>query len=127
MACKYSVKINGQEYQLFEGIEEGKIKDIDDLKEYLRSVDITQLKKIKQAMADSTQLNSIDIKDINENSVGLFSPTDLINTVADGVAEARAWKSLDVGDKNAKIIISGFGDELDRTQFKGNHIFLNMN
>lgn len=90
MACTYSVKINGQEYKLFEGVEEGRIKDIDDLKEYLKSVDLTQLKKIKEAMASSNQLGNIDLKDINENSVGLFSPTDLINTVADGVAEARA-------------------------------------
>lgn len=127
MACAYSIQINGQKYKLFEGVEEGKIKDIDDLKEYLRSVDVTQLKKIKDAMVSSDQLSTINLKDINENSVGLFDPTDLINTIADNTTDARAWKSLDVGDKKAKIVISGFGDESDKTGFKGDHIFLNMN
>jgi hypothetical protein len=90
MACTYSIQINGQKYKLFESVEEGKIKDIDDLKEYLKSVDVTQLKKIKEAMISSDQLDNINLKDINENSVGLFSPTDLINAVADGVTDSRA-------------------------------------
>jgi hypothetical protein len=88
MACNYTIKIGNESYTILKGIEEGKIKDIDDLKNYLRTIDLKTLIQIKASSATSDTIQDIDLSDINENSVGLFSPADLFKEVSSNIQDA---------------------------------------
>lgn len=127
MACNYSIQIGDKSYDILQGVENGKIQDIDDLKQYLRTVDINKLKEIKTALEKNNAIGDLDLKDMNENAVGLFSPAALLKSVSTNSEDAYLWNQLNVGNRNKKNIIPGFGDESMKTGFINGHIFLNLN
>lgn len=89
MDCSYSIKINGKEVTLVTDVPIDEIRDINDLEKLLR----TQPKKVLESLIEQLQsVNSVeDIKldDINENSVGLYSPADLINSISSGIGKDK--------------------------------------
>lgn len=131
MKCKYSIKINGEDITLLSDVSNDNVKDINDLERLLKTQSPDVLSKIKNALKSVNVVEELDLGDINENSVGLYSPADLINSIVDKnrTNEARTLRQLKIGDKSLtdKIVIAGFGKETVPTQYKDNHIFLNLN
>lgn len=130
MKCKYSLKINGKTVTLLSDVSEN-IKDINDLERLLRIQSPEILSEIKEALKSVNVIEELDLTNIDENSVGLYSPSDLINSIVDKNKnnDARLLRQLKIGkiDLTRNLVIAGFGKENVPTQYKDDHVFLNLN
>lgn len=128
MSCSFSINVGGKTFTVLSDIPEGTIKDVLDLERLLKNQPVEVLKKLKKQLQSIDSVQEIDLEDINENSVGLYSPIDLINSVSKNTKETRIWNKLKLDNyKDKNIVIAGFGSEKTPTQFYKNHIFLNLN
>ena len=130
MKCKYSLKINGKTVTLLSDVSEN-INDINDLERLLKIQSPEILSEIKEALKSVNVIEELDLTNIDENSVGLYSPSDLINSIVDKNKnnDARLLRQLKIGkiDLTRNLVIAGFGKENVPTQYKDDHIFLNLN
>ena len=72
-------------------------------------------------------LPELNLDDINENSVGTYTPTELINEFSKNSKEKDLFKSLNLKNRNSLRVIPGFGDVNIPTKYHKGHIFLNLN
>lgn len=127
MNCEYSIEINNEKYVLF-----NTDKDITTLEELKRAFrdgikDPDLLKKIREEINNLENIPNLNINDINNNSVGTFTPTELIKEISTRSSDTKMWKNLELGDPEANIVVVGYGDENSPTKFKDGYIYLNLN
>lgn len=129
MNCKYSITVSGKKYILFESDEE--LNSLKKLKTAFRkNLDKDNLETIRQLRENLVNLENIpeiNLNDINENSVGVYTPAELISEISTNVEEFNLFKKLRIPNLSSNIVIAGFGDESVRTKFYKGHIFLNLN
>ena len=129
MNCTYSININGKTLTVLENVTED-IKDITDLERLLKKQSSPEkLKEIRDALREVDKIEELRLDDINENSIGLYSPADLINNLSKNMNDARLLKNLTISKEtmSSKIVVAGFGKESVPTQYVNGHVFLNLN
>lgn len=127
MSCKYYIKIGGENHTLFESSSDvtslAEFKSA--FKRYLREKNISDIGNLVDKLKSFSNFTKVELDDINENSVGVFTPADLISNL--DPSKLNIYNVLQIHSKDQNNIIVGFGDETVPTKFYKGHIFLNLN
>lgn len=128
MGCEITLSVNrnGITEKIYLGTSENPISSFNDIKKLLDKLDKSELEAIFDTIPSIQQVEDLNIADISENSVGVFTPAELAedipkykNTILKLKLTKDTWK------KN--IVIAGFGSPSIKTQYINEHIFLNLN
>lgn len=129
MSCRITLKINqaGTQREIYIGESPNPVKSFADIKKLLNKLTAEELDVIMEALPNIEEIDDINIADISENSVGVFTPAELISSMPQAYASTLYKLKLDKETFQKNIIISGFGPSDVRTQYFNGHIFLNLN
>lgn len=129
MLCEYQIKIDGKVFKLFSSGND--IDTLDKLKKEIErsinSENSEHYNNILETLSQIENLPELNLDDINENSVGTYTPTELINEFSKNSKEKDLFKSLNLKNRNSLRVIPGFGDVNIPTKYHKGHIFLNLN
>ena len=127
MNCAYYITINGQKHKLFES--GNSVTSLAELKfafkQYLTNNNSAEIKNLIDELKSFSDFKEVNINDITENSVGVFTPAELISNLDSN--RFNIYNALNIKSKNQNNVIIGFGDETVPTKFYNGHIFLNLN
>jgi hypothetical protein len=127
MACSYTININGDKVTLLSDVPVGEIQSINDLERLLNEQSFSTLQELQKQISTISEIEQLDIDYMNENSVGFYSPTDLLHALKTK-ADTKLLGALNIDQyKKSKIVVMGYGEESVPTQFYKDHIFLNLN
>lgn len=129
MSCKIILKVNknGVQEEIYIGTSPTQITNFNDIKKMLNKLSGVELDEIMNSLPNIEEIEDINIADISENSVGVFSLTELISSLPRAHSNILYKLNLDKDILRKNIVISGFGSSDIRTQFINEHIFLNLN
>lgn len=130
MECTYSVNINGEKIELFSS--DIQIDSYEKLVSEIRKQafkDPSKFKEILKIVSEANSFENITVDNINDNSVGFYSPAELINNLVKNNYDRSKWKSLKIPDKvkNKSIVSIGFGTDGQFTGVYGTKVYLNLN
>lgn len=129
MLCEYQINIEGKVFKLFS--TDNEIDTLDKLKKEIEksisSENSDYYNSILEQLSTINDLPELNLNDINENSVGTYTPTELINNFVINQKEKDLFKSLNLKNKDKLRVIPGFGDVDVPTKYHKGHIFLNLN
>ena len=129
MLCEYQINIEGKVFKLFS--TDNEIDTLDKLKKEIEksisSENSDYYNSILEQLSTINDLPELNLNDINENSVGTYTPTELINNFVINQKEKDLFKSLNLKNKDKLRVIPGFGDVDVPTKYYKGHIFLNLN
>lgn len=123
MDCDIILNVGGKKYNL--GSTDKPIKDINEIKKLLSGRSLDELKEVLETLPKFDSIENIELTNINENSVGLFSPAELIKDK--NVIRLTQGLSIPKDAWSSKMVIAGIANENVKTQFYKGHIFLNLN
>lgn len=131
MSCEYSINLNGNKKILFT-LEGEPIDNYEKLVAEVRkqsSKNPQYFKEILEELNKVSRFEEVNIDDINENSVGFYSPTDLISDISQNKTERSYWNRLNISTdtKNKSNVVVGFGTNGESTGLYKKHIYVNLN
>jgi hypothetical protein len=123
MSCEIILNVGGKKYNL--GSVEKPVTDINEIKKLLSGRSLDELKSIMEMLPQFDSIENIELTNINENSVGLYSPAELIKDK--NVIKLMQGLNIPKPSWTSKMVIAGIANENVKTQFHKGHIFLNLN
>jgi hypothetical protein len=133
MICKYKITINGKEQTLFEMESATPIDNYEKLVEELKrqvKKDPAKFKELSELLKNASNVQVVNLSDIDENGISKFTPGDLIKDISGKNNEHLSfWKRLNIPGTiiNKGIVVAGFGTNGESTRFHNNHIYVNLN
>lgn len=129
MSCEITLTVNsnGQHRIIPLGKSETPLTSFNDVRKILRKMSSVELDEILNSLPSIEEISNIDIADISENSVGVFTPAELISDLPKAYKDTLYKLNIDRDTFKSNIVIAGFGDSNEKTQFVNGHIFLNLN
>ena len=112
MDCDIILNVGGKKYNL--GSTDKPIKDINEIKKLLSGRSLDELKEVLETLPKFDSIENIELTNINENSVGLFSPAELIKDK--NVIRLTQGLSIPKDAWSSKMVIAGIANENVKTQ-----------
>lgn len=131
MKCSYSININGKKVEIF-SVEGNRIDSYEKLVSEIRKQafkDPEKFEEILRLLSEANTFENITADNINDNSVGFYTPAELLNNLIKNDYERSKFRSLKIADniRNKGIVSVGFGSDEHKTGVYGNKVYLNLN
>lgn len=131
MECTYSINIDGKEHVLFK-LDGTPIESYEQLVSEIKrqaTKNPGKFQTILEALSQTSRFEDLSTDNINDNSVGFYSPAELLNNLSKNNYEKSQWNALKIaGNTKRKSIVSvGFGINGEQTGVYGKKVYLNLN
>lgn len=126
MSCEILAIVNGKSYVI--GTSDTEITDLASLEKLLRDKNPKELKEILKQIPQIDSIETIDLNDIKENSLGVFTPRDILSGISSKeIRDILTGLNIPQSELTKQSVVVGLGDNNVKTQYYNGHIFLNMN